>query len=145
MKKIATIILLLFIHTNYSQTKSENKLITKIEKIILSPKVNKLESFQKLDWAGGYEKTNVYIKNNFPILIVKELKEVIHYRTNKGEYDNIRLITAKFYITNWKKQTFIRIGQIVNMNKNSKDTIFEMPNEYKFDYSKDDIDKLIKK
>ena len=146
MKQILYIFFFLICFVCIGQNKSESKLITKIDKQILSPKVTKLEFFKELGWAGAYEKTIVYLKNNIPILIEKEKKEVDHlYLTNGSEKDEVTFITAKFYITNWKKNGFMRIRQIVNVKKDSKDTIIDIPNEYKFDYLKEDIDKLIKK
>ena len=142
MKQILYIFFLLISFICIGQTKSESKSIAKIEKQILSSKVTKVELFKELGWAGGYEKTIVYIKNNVPILVEKEEKRVIHFYTDKGEYDKINLISAKFYILNWEKCKFIRIGQIVNVNENSKDLIHVMPNEYFFDFSKDEIEKI---
>lgn len=146
MKQILYIFFLLISYICNGQTKSESKSIAKIEKQILSSKVTKVESIKKLGWAGGYEKTIVYLKNNIPILIEKEEKQVKHlYLTNGSEEDMITFIIAKFYILNWKKNRFIRIGQIVNVNEGSNNSIFQMTNEYIFGFSKDDINKLIKK
>ena len=97
------------------------------------------------NWPSREIDSTTHIKNNVPILVEKEEKEVAHYYTDKGEYDKIRFISAKFYILNWKKNRFIRIGQIVNTNEDSKNSTFVMVNEYIFDFSKDDINKLIKK
>ncbi len=143
MKQILYILFLLISFICNGQTKSESKSIAKIERQTLSSKVTKIESVKKLGWAGGYEKTIVYMKNNVPILVEKEEKEVAHYYTDKGEYDKIRFISAKFYIVNWRKNRFIRTGQIININEDSKDLVHVMPNDYIFDFSKDEIEKLM--
>ena len=148
MKKIFTIIFLLSFCSCISQTTKENKIITRINNQILSSKVVKKEIYKQIGWHGGYEKTTVYLKNNIPILIEKEEKEVIHeYLTDGSEKDQINYITAKFYITNWKKNDFIRIGEITNLEEKAlgeiKKYITELPKKYIFNFERNEIEKLI--
>jgi hypothetical protein len=128
MEKLFIIILLLNFGICFGQTKSENKLVSKIDKQILSKKLIKKELFKELGWAGGYEKLTIYLKNNTPILIEKEEKQVKHNYSDRGEYNEIMIFNAKFYIINWKENKFFRIGTYQNsVNKKSvmsKDLIF---------------------
>ena len=141
MKKVITLIFLQLLCFSYGQT----KIISKINRQILSNKVLKKEISKEIGWHGGYEKTTVYLKNNVPILIEKEEKEVIHdYLTDGSEKDEIRYITARFYIANWKKNNFIRIGELINEVSESEKSKIEMPEKYVFNFNRDEIEKLIK-
>ena len=145
MKKIITLIFLQFLCFSYSQSKTETEIISKINRQILSNNVLKKELSKEIGWHGGYEKLTVYVKKNKPILIEKELKEVIHeYLLDGTEKDKIRNITSKFYIINWKKNNFIRIGEFKNGDIENGDKIIKMPKEYLFNYEKVEIEKLIK-
>ena len=143
MKKIITLIFLQLLCFSYSQTKTETKIISKINRQLLSTKVLKKEASKKIGWAGGYEKVIMYFKNNTPILIEKEVKEVKHlYLTNGTEKNKVTIINAKFYITNWKKNNYFRIGTITNINVETKNSIIQLPKEYTFKYESDEIAKL---
>lgn len=145
MKKLIPVIYFLLVSISYSQTKSETKIIAKINRQVLSKKVVKKETFKEIGWHGGYEKLTVYVKNNKPILIEKELKEVIHeYLLDGTEKDRIRNIIAKFYILNWKKSKYIRKGQIIMKNQHEEASAIVMPKEYIFNFERDEIEKLIK-
>ena len=149
MKKVITLIFLQLLCFSYGQTKTETKIISKINRQILSNKVLKKEIYKQIGWHGGYEKTTVYLKNNIPILIEKEEKEVIHeYLTDGSEKDQINYITAKFYITNWKKDDFIRIGEITNLEEQAsgetKKYITELPKKYIFNFERNEIEIFIK-
>ncbi|MCO6164178.1 hypothetical protein [Flavobacterium sp. NRK F7] len=140
MKKLVILFSVFFFGTINSQSRLDNnKIISKIEKEILSTKVIKLELFKELGWAGGYEKTIIHLKNKIPILIEKEEKEVVHTYSYKGEDDIIRFIKAKFYIISWEKSDYIRVGKFEN---EGKEVI--MPNEYIFEYDKNKIELKIK-
>lgn len=139
MKKLVILLSLFFFGTINSQSSLDNKIISKIEKEILSTRVIKLELFKELGWAGGYEKTIIHLKNKIPILIEKEEKEVVHTYSDKGEDDIIKFIKAKFYIISWEKNDYIRIGKFENEGK-----VVIMPNEYIFEYDKNEIELKIK-
>lgn len=73
-------------------------------------------------------------------------KSVVHYRTYKGEKDIPTFISAKFYIKNWKKDEYIRIGEIKNpINDENYEVIdyetIKMNSSYKFEFDKELIEK----
>ena len=144
MKKVITLILLQLLCFSYGQTKAETRILSKINRQILNHKVLKKEISTEIGWHGAYEKTTVYLKNNIPILIEKEEKEVIHeYLLDDTEIDKIRNITAKFYIINWKKNMFIRIGEFKDGDVENGNKFIKMPKEYLFNYEKVEIEKLL--
>ena len=140
MKNSFIIILFLNFLIYFGQTKSENKLVSKVDKQILTKKVIKKELFKELGWAGGYEKLTIYLKNNIPILIEKEEKQVMHNYSDKGEYVVVRFFNAKFYIINWKENKFLRIGTYQN-SENKKSV---MSKDLIFTFDKNQIEKEIK-
>jgi hypothetical protein len=140
MKNSFIIILLLNFLICFGQTKSENKLVSKVDKQILSKKVIKKELFQKLGWAGGYEKLTIYLKNSTPILIEKEEKQVMHNYSDKGEYDLFTFFNARFYIISWKENKFLRIGTY--QNSDNKKSV--MPKDLVFTFDKNQIELGIK-
>lgn len=148
MKKIFTIIFLLSFCLCISQTTKENKIITRINNQILDKKVTKKEFLKQIGWNGGYRKIIVFFKNNIPILIEKEEKEVEHlYLENGSEEDKVTFINAKFYIVNWEKNSYIRIGEIINLEEQAegetKKYITELPKKYIFNFERNEIEKLI--
>jgi hypothetical protein len=140
VKNSFIIILLLNLLICVGQTKSENKLVSKVDKQILSKKVIKKKLFKELGWAGGYEKLTIYLKNNVPILIEKEEKQVKHNYSDKGEYNVVMFLNAKFYIINWKKNKFLRIGTY----RNSDNKISVMSKDWIFTFDKNQIEQEIK-
>ena len=145
MKKVITLIFFqLILCSCYGQTKAETKIISKVNRQLLNIKVVKKEIFKEIGWHGGYEKQTIYFKNNVPILIEKYEKKVIHnYLTDGTEENEVSYITAKFYITNWKKNNFIRIGEITNVISESEKSTLELPKKYVFNFDRDIIEKLI--
>ncbi len=143
MKVITFVICLLFSYVSFSQTKSEKKMIHKINKQILDKKIIKKNLYKKNGWAGGYDKQTVYLKNNSPILIEKEETKVMHlYLTNGNEEDKVSIIRAKFYITNWKKNKYIRVGEIIKVDMETSNTVAIMPAAYVFKFNGEEIEKL---
>lgn len=57
--------------------------------------------------SGGYESIKIYLHNNKPILIEKEVKEVIKGYLIDGNVEVIDIYTlSKTYIRNWDKNEF---------------------------------------
>ena|GEM_PF-1032409 len=125
--------------------KTDSCLIENIDRIITKPFIIKKEIKVSEDWAGGFETYTIYYDYIEPILIEVNQKRVVHYRTNQGEKDIPTFISAKFYIKNWKKNEFIRVGEIKNPVKNEnyevKDyEIIKMDKSYKFEFNRELIE-----
>lgn len=145
MQKITLLLFLLTLSLTTAQTRSQSKLITKIERQIHTAKVSKIDTIKKVGWSGGYEKITVYLRRNVPILVEKEEKEVVHlYLTDNTERDDVTLITAKFYIIDWPKGDFIRTGTIRYMGTDPA-AVETMPKEYIFEFDKSEIQAQIDK
>lgn len=126
--------------------KTDSCLIENIDRIIAKPFIIKKEIKVSEDWAGGFETYTIYYDYIEPVLIEANQKSVVHYRTYKGEKDISTFISAKFYIKNWKKDEYIRIGEIKNpINDENYEVIdyetIKMNSSYKFEFDKELIEK----
>lgn len=128
--------------------KTDSCFINNVDDILNKPFIEKKEITINEDWAGGYEMYTVYYDYNEPILIEKNQKFVVRYRTYQGEKDIPTYVSAKFYIKNWKNKEFIRIGEIKNPLKNEyyeiiKYETVKMGSSYKFEFDEKLIDNLL--
>ncbi|MDN3725553.1 hypothetical protein QRD02_14300 [Aequorivita sp. SDUM287046] len=123
--------------------KTDSCLIENINNIINKPFINKEEITVKSDSRGGYETYTVYFDYNVPILIERKIKEIIHfdYLDNSTE-DKSKYVYAKFYIRNWEKNEFIRVGVFKTLLNNGEIQKIAMPVHYEFDYDKDKISEI---
>lgn len=146
MQKIIVIVFLLSFSICTGQTRSESRLIAKIEKQIRTGKVSKIDSVKKVGWSGGYERITVYLRRNIPVMVEKEEKKVMHlYLTDNTEKGDVTLIAAKFYIIDWGKGEFIRIGTIRNIGTDSAGAETTMPKDYIFGFDKYEIEEEVDK
>jgi len=135
----------------FSQNKSEQKLISKINKELSDPDIVKIESAGE-EWS--HDNLIVYLKNKVPILIIREKNTITNAEhtdfTNSTVKENI---VAKFYFQDWKQNKFVRVGKIEseyqqyghkeeekNRQYHSKK---EMNKEFVFDYDVDRVNSLI--
>lgn len=130
--------------------KADSCFIENIDRIITKSFIIKKEIKVSEDWAGGFEIYNIYYDYNEPILIEIDKKRIVHYRTNRGEKDIPTFIFAKFYIKNWKKNEFIRIGEIKNPIEDENYEVkgyetIKMNSSYKFEFNRELIEKQINK
>jgi len=143
MKKIIFIIASLSFLNDYAQSTSEKRIIDKIEKQILNKNIRK-ETFNESDSGTIF----IYLKGNTPILIEKQTGISLHtfdiIGNKRIERDYVTFINAKFYIKNWKKNIYIRVGQITKPEAGTSSTIV-MPINYIFDYNKVQIENIITK
>ncbi|MEN2401831.1 hypothetical protein GKZ90_0018725 [Flavobacterium sp. MC2016-06] len=141
--KLFFIILLHFVVNTYAQTKYENKFIDKIDIQIKKNQIKK-DSF----YNGDSDKIVLYLKSNIPILIKKEIVNVRHTFSFVGnkriEKDTQFFYSADFYIKNWSKKEYIRIGKIKTFYTDSI-TSQIMPANYNFDFDKIEIENFITK
>ena len=123
--------------------KTDSCLIENINEIINKPFIKKEEITVKSDSRGGYETCTVYFDNNVPILIERNIKEIIHYDyLDNSTEDKSKYIYAKFYIRNWEKDEFIRVGVFKTLLNNGKIQEIVMPVDYEFNYDKDKISEI---
>lgn len=127
--------------------KTDSCFIENIDRIIKKPFIIKKEIKVNEDWAGGLETYTIYYDYKEPILIEINKKQVVHYRTFKGEKDVPTYILVKFYIKNWKNNEFVRIGEIKNPIKDEnydvKDyEIIKIDSSYKYEFNKELVEKI---
>lgn len=123
--------------------KTDNCLIENINEIINKPFIKKEEITIKSDSQGGYETYKVYFDYNIPILIERNIKEIIHYDyLDNSTEDKSKYIYAKFYIRNWEKNDFIRVGVFKTLLNNGEIQEIAMPADYEFDYDKNKISEI---
>ena len=60
----------------------------------------KIEYYEKRGWAGGYEKTFIYVRNSIPVLVEKEYNEVVTFCAD-GLPPEKTLFKSKTYIFDW--------------------------------------------
>ncbi|MCV9927618.1 hypothetical protein OIU83_08150 [Flavobacterium sp. LS1R49] len=139
--KIILLFLAFLSSTLYAQSKADKKIMNKIEKQILDKNIKK-EIFNDLDSAT----ITIYLKGNVPILVEKQTGQFRHtYKftaDKRVEQDYQTLINAKFYIRNWKKNIYIRVGKIIKINSEVNSAV-PMPADYIFDYNKSQIENVI--
>jgi len=134
----------------FSQTKSERKFIEKINNILTTSKVIKIESLGE-NRNGSFENLTIYTQKNIPILIIREKNDVTNYEyTDFTTGTSMTYIMGMFYILNWKENKYIRIGKI-NSDIKTYGKIKDIENhsteimkqDFNFDYNKEKIQELI--
>lgn len=141
----------LFFAFLFFQAQETDKTIKKIDNYIKKNNIIPKISNKKIGWNGGYEKLVVYLKDKKPILVEKIENRVMHLyikdpKEKEVERDESTIISAKFYIINWEKDEYVRIGNINYVGNPYKPTpkITEMKEDYKFEYDKNEVENLIK-
>ena len=146
MKTLFSLIMIFCFLSLKAQRKDD--IIHQIENEIKSKNIIRKDFRKDTSWNGGFENVEVYLKNKIPVLIEKTEKQVIHqYLTNGDEIDEATIISAKFYIINWKKNQYVRVGNIhyLGDQHNPKtESITTMKEDFIFDYQKSEIESLIK-
>ena len=127
--------------------KSDRCLIENIDRIINRPFITEKEITVNEDWAGGLETYTIYSDYREPILIEVNKKQVVRYRTYRGEKEIPTYIRAKFYIKNWRNNEFIRIGEIKSPIKDENYDVKDyetttMSSTYKFEFDRELIETL---
>lgn len=142
MKRSILILFFLFFLGNiFSQSKADKKIINKIEKQILEKNTKKV-IFNNSDSVT----ITIYLKGKVPILVEKQTGEFRHtyiFTGNKRvEKDYQTFINAKFYIRDWKKNIYVRVGELIKINSEVNSKLI-MPANYIFNYNKNEIENII--
>lgn len=129
----------------------KEKTINRIEQEIKGNRILKLEDLKE-DQSPIYEKTTIYLNEKTPILIIKESNSIINARNANGTRSStITNTSAKFYITNWEKNGYIRVGEIKHefkkydntVNGKTKTSQIPMPEDYTFSFDKKEVETVI--
>lgn len=133
----------------FGQIKSDSEFIKAIDRKLQNSKTIKLENLGE-NWNGSFENMTIYTQNNIPILIVCEENKVINAEhTDLATSTSTTNIVGKFYIVNWNKNKYIRIGKIKNIynfysEKTSEKKSEEiMKSDYIFEYDREKVNNLL--